>query len=271
MIKNAKKGLISVLAVLTFGVSYLTACGAAGSNANSGVENSNSSVLERTSESETASSSDFTSDSEEETSSELSSESSSESSPETEREPSEGLAYELSEDEEYYIVTSIGDCTDADLVIPATYDELPVKEVAANAFYDADRLMSVVIGDNITTIGESAFSTCSCITSVTLGSSVKTIGVSAFNACKALTSVTIPSGVLEIGAHSFGWCSGLKEVTIADSVTKIGDSAFVMCEALETITFEGGVESWTAVEKGVNWAFRIVATKVVCSDGEGAI
>lgn len=48
--------------------------------------------------------------------------------------PENGIAYELSVDQTYYIVKGIGTCTDTEIVIPATYQTLPVKEIAADAF-----------------------------------------------------------------------------------------------------------------------------------------
>ena len=49
------------------------------------------------------------------------------------RKPSEGLDYTLV-DNTYYIVNGIGDCTDTVVVIPSTYERLPVKEIAEKAF-----------------------------------------------------------------------------------------------------------------------------------------
>ena len=46
----------------------------------------------------------------------------------TEEEIKEELAYELSSDESYYIVTGIGTITDTDIVIPESYKGLPVKK-----------------------------------------------------------------------------------------------------------------------------------------------
>ena len=50
-------------------------------------------------------------------------------------------------------------------------------------------LTSVVVGSNVTTIGENAFKNCTGLTSVTLGTGVTSIGGYAFNGCTALTTV----------------------------------------------------------------------------------
>lgn len=102
---------------------------------------------------------------------------------------SEGLAYELSDDETYYSVIGIGSCTDIDIIIPSTYEGKPVTTIGEGAFYGCDSLTSVVIPDNVTTIGDKAFSDCSSLTSVVIGDSVTAIGEDAFSYCKSLTDV----------------------------------------------------------------------------------
>ena len=69
----------------------------------------------------------------------------------------------------------------------------------------------IVFDDNITTIGNYAFSGCSSLTSVTIPS-VTTIGNYAFYGCSSLTSVTIPDSVTTIGYYAFRDCSSLTSV-----------------------------------------------------------
>ncbi|MBR5030706.1 MAG: leucine-rich repeat protein [Muribaculaceae bacterium] len=80
-----------------------------------------------------------------------------------------------------------------DVVIPdsVTYEEHPfeVTGIADNAFDGCYELTSVVIGDNIETIGEQAFQGCTGLTSVTIGSGVTNIEAKAFNYCNALATV----------------------------------------------------------------------------------
>ena len=60
-----------------------------------------------------------------------------------------------------------------------------------------------IVPNDVTSIGESAFTGCIGLTSVTIGNSVSSIGESAFNGCSGLTSVIIGSGVLSIGSSAF--------------------------------------------------------------------
>lgn len=73
------------------------------------------------------------------------------------------------------------------VVIPesVTYNSntYSVTSIGSSAFYDCDRLTSVVIGNSVTSIGYYAFSSCKCLTNVTIGNSVTRIGEKAFSGC----------------------------------------------------------------------------------------
>ena len=104
-------------------------------------------------------------------------------------------------------------------------------------------LEGVVIGDGVTSIGNSAFFGCSGLTSVTIGNSVTSIGYSAFSGCSGLTSITIPDAVAFIGHNAFSRCSSLTDIVIGSGVTSIGDYAFFGCSSLTSITIPDGVTS----------------------------
>ena len=140
----------------------------------------------------------------------------------------------------------------ADNGITVTFGE-SVEKISAYLFYVSyssyrPNIKSVIIGSNVTSIGESAFYDCDGLTSVTIGDSVTSIGQSAFQYCSGLTSVTIPDSVTSIGNHAFYGCSGLTSVTIPDSVTSIGKGAFYGCSGLTSITipFVGATKNGTA-------------------------
>ena len=86
-----------------------------------------------------------------------------------------------------------------------------------------------VIPENVTSIGEGAFSGWGNLTSITIPNSVTRIDRFAFSGCNDLTSVTIPNSVTSIGWSAFSGCSCLASVTIPNSVTDIGWSAFSGC------------------------------------------
>jgi len=151
----------------------------------------------------------------------------------------ERLTYTLNSDA--YLVTGIGTCTDTDIVIPATYNNLPVTSIGDNAFENCSNLTSITIPNSVTSIGHGAFENCSSLTSITIGNSVTSIGNYAFYSCGGLTSITIPDSVTSIGMSAFYGCSGLTSITIPDKVTSIGKYAFYGCSGLKSITIPDGV------------------------------
>ena len=153
-----------------------------------------------------------------------------------------GLAYALNDDGKSYSITGIGECTDTDIVIPANYKGLPVTTIVAWAFFSCDSLTSVEIGDNVTTIGESAFNDCSNLIFNEYGN-CHYLGNES-NPYYALIQVsdmddsnyTIYESTNILADAAFSSCFDLKNIEIPDSVTKIGLKAFYRCDSLTNIT-----------------------------------
>jgi hypothetical protein len=127
------------------------------------------------------------------------------------------------------------------------------------------KIKTVVIGDNVTSIGNEAFSRCGNIRRLTIGKSVTSIGQEAFYMCdirelvipdsvknigkkafyfnQELQSLDLGKGVVTIKDHAFSSCDSLESLVIPDSVTTIGDSAFSFCENITTITIGKNVSA----------------------------
>ena len=93
-----------------------------------------------------------------------------------------------------------------------------------------DLIQAVVIGDQITQIGQNTFSWAACST-IQFGKNVRSIGAEAFQGCENLRGdLTIPDSVQTIGDSAFANCTGLNgELTLGSSLQTIGFNAFYSC------------------------------------------
>lgn len=83
-----------------------------------------------------------------------------------------------------------------------------VTAISASAFKNS-KVTSVAVGNNVKTIGKSAFEGCSKLQKVTIGSSVTKIESNGFKSCKNLKTVTVKSTKLKtVGKNAF---KGIKE------------------------------------------------------------
>ena len=165
----------------------------------------------------------------------------------------------------------------------------------SGAMYDYDEVTKpapwgsgaevVIIGDEVTRIGEKAFFGGQDINSITIGKNVTSIGYAAFAYQYAITEVhisdvaswlninfegsdsnpmsfyyaelylnneritdlVIPEGIKEIKKYAFYNCLQLKSVTIPASVTKIGKDAFAYCESL-TDVYISDIAAWCNID-----------------------
>ena len=90
-------------------------------------------------------------------------------------------------------------------------------------------VISYIIPDSVTSIGDRAFCCCSFLFGIVIPNSVTSIGDRTFCGCSFLSEVDIPDSVTSIGNGAFYDCSSLRSVVIPDSVTSIGERAFEDC------------------------------------------
>lgn len=127
---------------------------------------------------------------------------------------------------------------------------IDLKEVACkdnkipdNAFFQKN-IRSIVLPDNVTAIGQSAFYNCSNLTgTLTIPANVTSIGGYAFSSCSGFTgSLTIPANVTSIGEYAFFGCSGFTgNLIIPENVKTIGQSAFSKSGFTGTLTLPNGL------------------------------
>ena len=160
-----------------------------------------------------------------------------------------GLQLEYEELEDGTVeITKFVSSSSTDIELPSVIDGKSVTSIGGRAFnaYDIEackNLTSIIIPDNVTSIGYDAFSGCTGLTSVIIPNSVTSIGEDAFLNCTSLTSITIPDSVTSIGGYAFFGCTGLTSVIIPDSVTSIGGLAFYGCTSLTDVTIPANVTS----------------------------
>ena len=131
---------------------------------------------------------------------------------------SEGLQFILNDDEnDYgYVLRGLGTCTDKHVIIPPTYEGIPVIAISMFAFANCDFVESITMPNSITKMGSDVFRGCSSLKKIKLSSSLLAITPSAFEGCSSLESIIIPKSVIEIYGNSFKDCTSLKTVIFQD-------------------------------------------------------
>ena len=178
---------------------------------------------------------------------------------------SDGLEYTVSTNDQYYLLSGIGSCTDKYITVPPLYLDKPVKKVAQGAFEGRDDFYSiefsenmidieiqgfkdcvslkrVVLPDGFIFIRDGAFRGCTALEEIVLPS-VRKIDQNAFRECSALRYVVIPENVVTIYAYTFYKCTSLESVILPNSLSTIESWAFEGCSSLSTITFPASLDA----------------------------
>lgn len=104
----------------------------------------------------------------------------------------------------------------------------------------------IIIPENITGIGDSAFFQNDNITNLVIPDGCTKIGMSAFSYCSELKTVTFEGDMEEIGMMSFMGCPNLEIVTFKGNITAsdeydlnsgLSSNAFMGCRNLKTVEF----------------------------------
>lgn len=202
-----------------------------------------------------------------------------------------GLNYTLSNDGTYYIVTGLGDVADKVIVVPDTYNGLPVKEIGDEAFF-CGKFTKIVLPDSIVSIGKSAFSA-SNVQSVRLPNNLEYLGEGAFDRCEFLKSINLPGSLKTINDGTFYMCFELEKIVIGDGVEEIGRDAFagnrcyasvympksvrkIAIDAFRgedsdyTIFYDGTIDEWNENYIYNNYPANVdvINAVVICADGE---
>jgi hypothetical protein len=125
------------------------------------------------------------------------------------------------------------------VVIPDTTNGQPIVSIEPYAFRFRP-VTNIIIGNNITSIGSSAFQYDTGLTNATLGQQVGVVGSAAFSGCTGLKTVTLDTNLSDIGANAFYQCS-MTAIVIPDSTTNVETGAFWDCTNAGSIIIGNGV------------------------------
>ena len=115
---------------------------------------------------------------------------------------SQGLELGINSDGTGYRVWGIGSCTDTDIVIPATHNNLPVVEISSYAFQSNRTITSIVCPPSVQQIGEESCAYCRNLRKIEATNPNLRIDYQAFCECDKLEEVII-GGNPEIDPTAF--------------------------------------------------------------------
>ena len=173
--------------------------------------------------------------------------------------------------------------TDTNIVVPDTIDRRKVTVLGNSTFQyctQASDIESVTLPDSLTTIEKNAFYNCEKLKSVTIPQNVSSIGLAAFVEGLSESSLTeikvdpenpyfsekdgvvfskdgtklivfpsgrsgdyqIPDGTVSVGDYAFYYCVNVSSITVPGSVRSLGEGAFGNCSSLTKAVLNEGLE-----------------------------
>lgn len=102
---------------------------------------------------------------------------------------------------------------------------------------DTGNLITIVLPQSITAIGESAFFDCNYLSRVSIKSNITEIGAGAFSACNSLTYLILPDSVTSIGNGAFSGCESLWLSKLPNGITVLNEGVF-QGSGMETLPYQ---------------------------------
>ena len=150
-----------------------------------------------------------------------------------------------------------------DVVIPATYNGIPVTQIAYGAF-QMTNITSVRIPSSITCIKSNAFSITNSLREVYVDdiaawcrivfdgnySNPLASGTLYVNGERA-DVLEIPDEVTSISEKAFGKCGEISAIVIGENLSTVGSYAFSGCDNLKTVYYKGTVGGWSGISFGI--------------------
>jgi len=121
-------------------------------------------------------------------------------------------------------------------IIPSVIDGNVVEGIDTEGFLGSE-YETIMLPDSIVEIQDRAFKDSSA-TTIMIGNRIDSIGESAFENCENLADILLPIGLRTIGSRAFANCKAITTLTMSESVTDVGAKAFENCTALQNVYFE---------------------------------
>ncbi len=122
-----------------------------------------------------------------------------------------------------------------------TIGEAAFKGYVANNDYFTSKMRTLGVLSEIRTIGKEAFAYNNGLGSVVFGNHLQRIEESAFKSVNLLQQVEIPDSCTYIGDYAFQQCIYLSSVTIGANVEYVGKEAFALSAGLTEVFFKGAL------------------------------
>lgn len=148
-----------------------------------------------------------------------------------------GLDYQSSYNYQYYIVTGYWG-SDEYVVIPSTYNNLPVKKIDNSAFYNRTVPHCIYLSESIDSIGMDSFAGCTNLTEFHVSEDNMQFSANdgilftktgnALIKCPQNKSgeIVLDGNINTISSNAFANCTNISNIVIPDSVYDIGSQAF---------------------------------------------
>jgi len=116
-------------------------------------------------------------------------------------------------------------------------------ESITGTFFNCSSLRTVIMSENIKSIGKETFAYCYALEDISLPESLTFIGENAFRSCRNLKQVYIPDSIKSIESGVFAYCNALESVEFAEDLEEIGREGFRNCTSLESFVMPDTVVS----------------------------
>ena len=180
----------------------------------------------------------------------------------------QNLAYTLSSDGSFYILSGIGDAIEKYIYVLPEVNGKPVREVATNAFTGNNDITELYLPESIMRIGAGAFENCSNLSKINVFDGYTAIGANAFagtayfnertnwldnilyigaNLISVRTTTLgvtkIKDGTTLIADGAYSGCANIIGLEIPESLKYIGENTFEGCTSIEEIVIPDTIES----------------------------